>query len=436
MSTGRSRVNKRRPGRKAGVSHQAAVLGIVCWITYFSLYLGRLNFSASMSDMIHSGIWGKGELGSVAAVFYLAYGLGQLPSGFLGDRLPPGRLVLFGLFGTALANCLFPAMHSVAGMQAVWFANGLLQALIWPPMVRLVTDRTEGKAAVNIILLLSFSSPAGMLCAYLCSALILRTASWEYCFQGAGLWLMAIALLWMVSIERMERTDGGKAVRKMPEEAKENAATAQDRQRKAPFSLKGFFCAGLFWLTGAAFIHGVLKDGLTTWIPTYLTERFEILPFLSVLLTTVLPVVNLSGVYIAEFGNRRIFRNEAAAGAAFYLVSMGSIVGMMLPGGNSLYGTVALFAIVTSMMTAVNTLLISLLPLHFQKEGRVATISGGLNAVTYVGSAAASALFGFTTEHAGWDGTRLIWCLCGAAGMIFCLMAVKRWGRQRKNIYE
>ena len=115
------------------------------------------------------------------------------------------------------------------------------------------------------------------------------------------------------------------------------------------------------------------------------------------MLTTFLPVVNLSGVYIAEIGNRRIFRNEAAAGAGFYLVSLAGLVGMMMPVGNLLYGTVALFAIVTSMMTAVNTLLISLLPLHFQKEGRVATISGGLNAITYVGSAAASALFGCTT---------------------------------------
>ena len=207
-------------------------------------------------------------------------------------------------------------------------------------------------------------------------------------------------------------------------------------QEKAALSVSGFSSTGLLWLTGAAFIHGILKDGLTTWIPTYLTEQFSIQPFLSVMLTTFLPVVNLSGVYIAEIGNRRIFRNEAAAGAGFYLVSLAGLVGMMMPVGNLLYGTVALFAIVTSMMTAVNTLLISLLPLHFQKEGRVATISGGLNAITYVGSAAASALFGYATEHAGWGGTQLIWCLCGAAGMIFCLAAVRRWGWHRKDIYE
>ncbi len=425
-------------GQEERIDRQTIFLGIVCWITYFSLYLGRLNFSASMSEMVHLGIWGKGQLGSVAAVFYLAYGLGQLPSGLLGDRLPPGKLVFLGLLGTALANSLFPAMGSVAGMQAVWFANGLLQALIWPPMVRLVTDMTRGKASVNIILLLSFSSPAGMLCAYLASAFLLRIASWEHCFWGAGIWLAGIALLWIASIRKLERGHGGKAEEQsIPNAAKEICGKkAEVVQEKAALSVSGFSSTGLLWLTGAAFIHGILKDGLTTWIPTYLTEQFSIQPFLSVMLTTFLPVVNLSGVYIAEIGNRRIFRNEAAAGAGFYLVSLAGLVGMMMPVGNLLYGTVALFAIVTSMMTAVNTLLISLLPLHFQKEGRVATISGGLNAITYVGSAAASALFGYATEHAGWGGTQLIWCLCGAAGMIFCLAAVRRWGWHRKDIYE
>lgn len=424
-------------GYKERTVRQAVLLGVVCWITYFSLYLGRLNFSASMSELIHLGIWGKGQLGSVAAVFYLAYGLGQLPSGLLGDCLPPGRLVFLGLLGTALANCLFPAMNSVVGMQVVWFINGLMQALIWPPMVRLVTDMTSGKASVKIILLLSFSSPAGMLCAYLFSAFMLKMTSWEYCFWGAGLWIAATALLWMMSVGKLVKAYGRKKEEDMPDVAQRgDGKTRQTMQNKVVLTSSSFFSSGLLWLTGAAFIHGILKDGLTTWIPTYLTERFSILPFLSVMLTTILPVVNLSGVCIAEFGNRRIFRNEAAAGAAFYLISLGSMVGMMVPAGDSLHGTVVLFAIVTSMMTAVNTLLISLLPLHFQKEGRVATISGGLNAVTYVGSAAASALFGYTTEHGGWDGTRLIWCLCGAAGMIFCLMAVHRWGRHRKDIYR
>lgn len=425
---------KNHDDRLAG---QTAFLGAVCWLTYFSIYFGRLNFSASMSEILRGGIWRKGQLGSVAAAFYLAYGLGQLPSGLLGDRLSPKRMVFVGLLGTALANSVFPSMKTLVGMQAVWFLNGLLQAMIWPPMVRLVTDLAGTGRSVNIILLLSFSSPAGMLFAYLVSAVLLKTGSWEPCFWSAGIWLAGIAALWILSVTSLERSMGrigsGEA-EKVPGQA-DRKKVAISEKRKG-LSLSMLAACGILWLTGAAFIHGILKDGLTTWIPTYLTEEFAVSPSFSVLLTTLLPVVNLCGVPIAQMGNRRVFRNEAAAGVAFYLAALGSIVGMMSGIGSSLYGMIVLFAIVTSMMTAVNTLLISFLPLHFQKEGRVATVSGALNAVTYLGSAAASALFGYTTEYSGWKGTQLIWCLCGGAGMLFCLIAVRKWGRNRKNIYE
>ena len=94
-----------------------------------------------------------------------------------------------------------------------------------------------------------------------------------------------------------------------------------------------------------------------------------------------------------------------------------------------------LFAMVTSMMVAVNTVLVSLLPLHFGKEGRVATVSGMMNAVTYLGSAAASVLFGYTMEYAGWTDTQIVWCVCAAAGGLCCIGAIKNWKRNRKDIY-
>ncbi len=189
-----------------------------------------------------------------------------------------------------------------------------------------------------------------------------------------------------------------------------------------------------FFIMAAAFIHGILKDGLTTWIPACLTVKFAIRPSFSVLLTMALPVVSLCGIPAAQTVNRRFFQNEAATGALCYLLSVGCFLCMLGGGGNSLYGTVVIFAIVTSMMTAVNTLLISLVPLHFGKEGRVATVSGILNAVTYLGSAAASVLFGYTMEYAGWRETQFIWCACAAVGGLCCAGAVGKWKRNREDM--
>ena len=416
----------------------ATLLGVVCWLTYFSIYLGRLNFSASMSGMLQTGLWGKGQLGSVAAAFYLAYGIGQFPSGLLGDRLSPKWMIGAGLFGSALMNALFPMAQTAAVMRGMWFVNGLLQAMIWPPMVRLVTDLVGTARSVRLILLLSFSSPAGMLCTYLACGALLRLGSWKWCFLLAGIWLAGTAVLWILSISGLEYRIRSVSVEEKwmrPKEQYKKRHKTEEKAVSIGSTLRMTAASGMLGLTAAAFLHGILKDGLTTWIPTYLTEKFSVSASFSVLLTTVLPVVSLCGIPLAQTANRLIFRNEAASGALFYLLSLGSLLCMLGGPGNSLYGTVLLFAVVSGMMTAVNTLLVSLLPLHFGKEGRVATVSGALNAVTYLGSAAASALFGYTMEYTGWQGTQMVWCVCGAAGVCSCTAAMGKWKRNRKDIY-
>lgn len=407
----------------------AFVLGAVCWIAYFSIYLGRLNFSASISEMLRAGEWGKAELGSVAAVFYLAYGLGQLPSGIMGDYLPAKILVLIGLGGAAVMNGIFPLAGSVFGMRTVWFMNGFAQAMVWPPMARLVTDMVKGKNSVTIMLMLSFTSPAGTLCAYLMSAVIMQVGSWKYCFWCAAVWLSVTAVFWYVMISGMEKLS-------VQPEASDTAAKIPVTHIRKSSKRISLFSTGLVWILAATFIQGLLKDGLLTWIPTYLTEKFAITPSFSVMLTMILPVVNLSGVYIAEFGNRLVFKNEAATAALSFGLTLISILGMIFAAEDFLYGTVVLFAVVTSMMMMVNTLFISLLPMHFQKEGKVATVSGILNAVTYVGSAVASVVFGYVADVAGWSGTRMMWCFCAAAGAAFSLAAVKKWSKSRKDIYN
>ncbi|MBS6195057.1 MAG: MFS transporter [Clostridiales bacterium] len=406
--------------------NSGTMLGIVCWIVYFSIYLGRLNFSASMSEMTQTGLWGKTQLGSVAAAFYLAYGLFQFPCGILGDRISAKKMVLTGLLGTALSNMLFPFVDSVIGMQLLWFMNGVAQSMIWPPVVKIVTDFTHGKQSVNIILMLSFTAPAGMLAAYLLDAVIMKIGDWKYCFWSAGIWVITVALMWMLMISMIERR-----IEKIKIPIRKNQP---ESLKKAKYNIGiSILSSGLLWMLAATFIHGLLKDGLTTWIPTYLTETFSVSPSFSVIISMVIPIVNLSGVYLAGYGNNSFFKNETLTAAVFFGISFLGVLLMMT--GLSLAGSMAVFAIVTSMMTGVNTLFISLLPMHFQKEGKVATVTGILNAVTHLGSAVASVLFGALTEQFGWSGTEIVWCLCGIAGVICCVLPIRCWGRNRKNIY-
>ena len=84
--------------------HSIYLLFAVCWLSYFSAYLGRLNFTACIAAINEAENLSKLELGRVSSAFFVCYGGAQLFSGLLADRLRPRLLVAVGLLGGAAVN--------------------------------------------------------------------------------------------------------------------------------------------------------------------------------------------------------------------------------------------------------------------------------------------------------------------------------------------
>ena len=114
---------------------QAAWLFGLCFLVYFSTYLGRLNYSASLAEMIRVENMDKGAAGLIGTLFFLSYGMGQLVSGFLGDYLDGRKMIGTGLFVAALCNLTMSRMSSPVIMAAIWCVNGFGQSLIWSPLL-------------------------------------------------------------------------------------------------------------------------------------------------------------------------------------------------------------------------------------------------------------------------------------------------------------
>ncbi len=66
-------------------------------VTYMVSYVTRLNFGAILPEMVEQTGMTKGMLSAAVTGSAVTYGLGQLLSGYLGDRVSPKRLVLAGL---------------------------------------------------------------------------------------------------------------------------------------------------------------------------------------------------------------------------------------------------------------------------------------------------------------------------------------------------
>ena len=329
-----------------------------------------------------------------------------------------------GILGSGIANGIFGGLTNVSGMMCIWFLNGFFQSFIWAPMVRFISEYTTQEECTRICLILSTTGPAGMTCAYGYSALCLRWWNWRWCFRGTAAFAIITALFWFFGTVYIKHN------------CLYEKREYKSGQKKAGCSGISFrkICvqSGLMGIMASACIHGMLKDGLTTWIPTYFVENFHTSAVSAVLLTMLLPVINLAGVFWADYWNRSRFYTEMKTVAVFYGVSLIAVL-LMIVTQRSLLFSGLLFALVTTAMTGMNTLIISIIPLYFRKSGRVSTVIGILNASIYAGTALASYGFGVIAEGFGWKMLRVSWCFCAAAGMAVSFRFRKKWHEFRRE---
>ena len=88
-----------------------------------------------------------------------------------------------------------------------------------------------------------------------------------------------------------------------------------------------------------------------------------------------------------------------------------------------------LMAVITGCMHGVNLMLIGNLPAYFAKYGKVSTVSGLLNACTYIGSALSTYGFAALSDRFGWGFTIAGWAVIAGCGMVICLLLTGRWTR-------
>lgn len=396
------------------------------WLVYFSSYLGRLNYSSAMSSILGDGVLTRPQAGAVSMAYFFAYGAGQLCNGILGDRKRPEKLVFFGLLGAGLANCLMGCMKNFISMLVLWGINGYLQSMIWPPIIRIFAERYDKERKMKYVVDLASSMAIGTLTSYLLSAGAMKVAGWHAVFFAAAGVMLPLAFVWMLGFQCIDRRSQPYAGTEIPagnhlsckacSTETEMISSGQNGKAKVSFGrLLGV--SGICLILFPVWIHGMLKDGVTQWVPTYICDSYAVSASFSVIITMILPVINLSGAYLARFVQKRRPDREIENSAAFFAVATAALSGLLLLNGVSAVLSVLLFAVITSCMLAVNTLYVSMIPMHFEAVGRVSTVSGFLNAMAYLGSAVSTFTIGVVVERAGWSGAILGWIFLTAAAL-------------------
>lgn len=401
---------------------QGTALFLLCWAAYAAAYVGRYNYSALMGAMTAEGVLTLQAAGAVSTGYFLCYAAGQVISGFACQRWSPYRMIFAGLALSGLCNLGMAALPP-ALMPVLWAANGLFQAMVWPPIVRLFAecmplDQQKG-ACINI----NSTTPAGTLASYALCALLLALTGWRTAFTASALVLLVMAGVWAAATGPLRRA--------APARPLETPCTPDPEHTVRPQGggLGVLLGAGLLGLAVPVILHGALKDGVTSWVPTMVQANFAVSPALSAAVSMVLPLVNLTGAYLAGWLDRRWLHNELKTCAVLFGAATAALALLPLAVGRSLPLALALLAVTTAAMLGINTLFINVIPVRAGRSGGAAALSGLLNAVTYVGAAAATWGVGAAADSWGWGAVFALWLAMAVVSLITVLLCAGRWAR-------
>lgn len=315
-------------------------------------------------------------------------------------------------------------------MSGVWCVNGFVQALIWSPMLRLVTDYCKAEVRSKLCAALNSAVPVGTMAAYGLTAATLGVSGWRSVFLLGGLCLLAMSAVWLCGIRRVERTMAvQEEPARLPRQRQRQTEVPTDRKLSRILVRSGFVP-----LFAALFVQGALKDGVTTWIPVYIQETYGVSPILAVAGTMVIPLCNLLGVWLASAVCRHGERNEIKVSAGFFAVCAAALAALWLGSGSSMAVSMGMLAMSTTAMMAVNTMLTAVLPSNFGPIGKASSMSGLLNSAVYSGGAVSAYGIGSLAGTFGWTATILVWAVLAAASVLICGFAAGKWGVYRRRL--
>lgn len=369
---------------------KSGFLIFLCWAAYTCAYIARLNYNASMVEILSQLGTTKEEAGMVSSFFFFAYGAGQLVNGLLSKRYNTKYSVAIALAASCVINLSMTFCHGIDTMKYLWFFNGAFQSVLWSSLIKTLSDNLADNKLSKAVMVMSTTVASGTFAAYGLAALFSALKmSWTLIFYVAAAIVGIVAVLWFVGMGAIEKSG-------------RNTAKTQNSS-KNKLSFPPAFAVSVAVILVSAVTNGFIKDGITTWVPSIMKEEFGVPSSLSIIITLVLPVLSIFGTSLVNFLHKRE-KNENALNGIFYfgavIITVLIIITVKL---KSVPVTLILFGGVACLMAAVNNVITSVVPLYSRDKIDSGLSAGLLNTFCYVGSTLSASLLGRIADTKGWN---------------------------------
>lgn len=391
----------------------------LCWAAYTSAYVARLNYNASMVEILSQLGTTKEAAGTVSSYFFFAYGAGQLVNGVLSKKYNTKYSVTIALAMSCIINLSMTFCGGIEAMKYLWFFNGVFQSVLWSSLIKTLSDNLADNKLSRAVMVMSTTVAAGTFAAYGIAALFSALKmKWTAIFCISSAVVGIVAVVWFIGMSSIQKAKKTESVSKKLENMKLKITPA--------------FVLSVIVILVSAIANGFIKDGVTTWVPSILKEEFGVSSSLSIIVTLLLPVLSIFGATLVKILHKKL-KNENILNGIFYLATV--VLAFLIIATIDLRSaplTLALFGGTACMMASVNNVITSIVPLYSRDKIDSGLSAGLLNTFCYVGSTLSITLLGKIADTKGWNDVFVCILLFAAAAFAVCAVQAV-FSRKKKS---
>jgi sugar phosphate permease len=195
------------------------------------------------------------QAGMLSAAATLSYALGQVPAGYLADRIGARRLIYIGLFGWSALSLALGLVEVFWLALLTQFIAGAFRSLLFAPGLALLVSWFPPERRATAISLYMLGGFAGNVVFSLVGPLLASSYGWRTAIIALAIPGVLAALLFKVYAKDKPRS--------------------HDAPRVSPRDMLGLVRHPIMWLcAGLQFVRFTVVTGFHVWLPSLLvTER-------------------------------------------------------------------------------------------------------------------------------------------------------------------
>lgn len=305
---------------------------------------------------------------------------------------------------------------SITVMNILWTFNGFAQSLIWPPLIRILAGSMSRDDYNRACVTVSAAGSIGTVFVYLAAPVLIKIQGWRLVFLFSAVIGIIAAVLFRIFTGKSPVISAPKN----SDSSNDNTDTSSQNSLKSVIVSSGllFICLGILF-------QGILRDGITTWTPSFLSETYNIPATSSIFTSVAIPLFSIISFKLTSEINRRFIKNELTLSMILFTLSaictgLSTVIRIMPL-------SVFFVSLAAGCMHGVNLLLVCQIPGRFVKYGKASLISGSMNFFTYVGSALSTYGIAKIAELSDWNAVLLTCSAVAIMGLLMCVIANKNW---------